>query len=222
MRSVCLRGSREPSAGPQLGMPVGSWRDGSTGRMMAGMDPRQDLVRHYRWLHQFGCNDSHSGNASVREGDTIWITPTGACAETLAVEDIVACRLDGRIGEHASADAPLHIAVYRRNPEAGCVLHSHGPHTVALTLSGADFEPQDFEGQYYFPKVPVLEVNYERYFVDSPERVAEALSSYPIVVVRGHGVFAWGTTINQAYKWSCSLELSAKTAWIARLAGQDH
>ncbi|MGD8498829.1 MAG: class II aldolase/adducin family protein [Chromatiales bacterium] len=183
------------------------------------MDIREELVRHYRWLREHGCNDSHSGNASAREDDTVWITPTGACADALRPEDLVPCRLDGRLGDNASADAPLHIAVYRRNPEAHCVLHSHGPHSVALSLSGADFEPVDFEGQYYFPRVPVLEVPYERYFVDSPERVAEALTRYPVVIVRGHGVYAWGDSIDQAYKWSCSLELSAKTAWIARLTG---
>jgi L-fuculose-phosphate aldolase len=45
------------------------------------------------------------------------------------------------------------------------------------------------------------------------------LTRYPVVIVRGHGVYAWGDSIDQAYKWSCSLELSAKTAWIARLTG---
>ena len=42
------------------------------------MDCKEDLVRHYRWLRQYGNNDSHSGNASTRVGDTLWVTPTGA------------------------------------------------------------------------------------------------------------------------------------------------
>jgi L-fuculose-phosphate aldolase len=37
--------------------------------------------------------------------------------------------------------------------------------------------------------------------------------------VRGHGVYAWGESLNRAYKWTCSLELSARTAHIARLHG---
>ena len=36
---------------------------------------RDDLVQYYRWLREYGYNDSHSGNASVREGDHIWVTP---------------------------------------------------------------------------------------------------------------------------------------------------
>ena len=45
------------------------------------MDPRLDLIRHYRWLRQYGLNDSHSGNISLRSGDDYWISPTGACAD---------------------------------------------------------------------------------------------------------------------------------------------
>jgi L-fuculose-phosphate aldolase len=49
--------------------------------------------------------------------------------------------------------------------------------------------------------------------------VAAALASHRIVVARGHGVYAQAATLNLAYKWTCSLELSAKTALLARLAG---
>jgi L-fuculose-phosphate aldolase len=49
--------------------------------------------------------------------------------------------------------------------------------------------------------------------------VAEVLTEYPIAIVRGHGVYACGKDLNLAYKWTCSLEQSAKTAFIARQAG---
>jgi len=182
-------------------------------------DVREDLVRHYRWLRQFGCNDSHSGNASVRTASGFWVTPTGACADTLRVGDLVACLGDGPCPETASLDAPLHQAVYRGNAGAAAVLHSHGPYTVALTLAGGDFVPVDFEGQYYFPRVPVLRVPFEQYLEKAPGLVADALAAHRIAVVRGHGVYAVGETLNLAYKWTCSLELSAKTAFIARQAG---
>lgn len=183
------------------------------------MDVRQDLIRHYRWLRRFGLNDAHSGNASVRDGTAVWITPTGACADTLEAHDLLRCPLEGPIPFGASQDAPLHLAVYRLNPEAGALLHSHGPHTVALTLDGHDFFPRDFEGRLYFPRVPVLQIFYERYFQESPGRVAETLADHPICVTAGHGVYAQAKNLNLAYKWTSSLELSAKTHLLARLAG---
>jgi len=184
----------------------------------AAADPRSDLVRYYRWLRRYGCNDSHSGNASVRASESLWITPTGACADTLEPEDLVACPLEGPCPDCASLDAPLHQFVYQRQPEAAAVLHSHGPHSVAMSFAGQDFRPADFEGQHYFDRVPVLSVDYAHYLEKAPEAVANALAEHKIAMVRGHGVYAWGDTLNRAYKWTCSLELSAKTFVIARQA----
>ncbi len=182
------------------------------------MDLREQLVNYYRLLRHHGCNDSHSGNLSVRDGERIFVTPTGACADTLTPEELVVCTLDAP-GAGASLDTPLHLAVYRQNPAARAVIHSHGPHAIAITLNGRDFRPPDFEGQLYFPTVPVVTIPFDRYVADSPALVAALLARHPVAVVRGHGVYAWGSDLNQAYKWSCSLELSAKTALLAHLAG---
>jgi L-fuculose-phosphate aldolase len=183
------------------------------------LDPREDLVRHYRWLRQFGINDSHSGNGSVRTDSAIWLTPTGACADALGAGDLIACPIDGPPAQGASLDAPLHLEVYRRNPLANAELHGHGPYTVALTMDGRDFVPADFEGQLYFPKVPVIQIPYRDYVQSSPARIAELLASHPIAVVAGHGAYACAPTLNLAYKWVCSLEHSAKTAFLAARAG---
>ncbi|MFP3874351.1 MAG: class II aldolase/adducin family protein [Thiohalophilus sp.] len=183
------------------------------------MHLKDDLIRHYQWLRQYGINDSHSGNASVREGNTIWLTPTGACADTLEANQLIACDIDGTLGDGASLDARLHVMVYQKNERTRAVLHGHGAHTVALTLNGKDFTPPDFEGHYYFGTVPVLSIAYENYLAEAPEQVSDVLARHKITVVRGHGVYAQAETINLAYKWNCSLELSAQTAWLAQQAG---
>jgi L-fuculose-phosphate aldolase len=179
------------------------------------MDPRLDLIRHYRWLRQYGLNDSHSGNLSVRSDADYWITPTGACADTLEADSLVRCQVDGPPARGASLDAPLHRQVYLGNPRAAVVMHSHGPYSLAMTLAGKDFLPVDFEGQYYFRRIPVLDIPYADYLEQSPAAVAAALVEHPVVVVRGHGVYACAENLNLAYKWTCSLEASARIAWLA-------
>ncbi|TCK18491.1 L-fuculose-phosphate aldolase [Thiogranum longum] len=183
------------------------------------MDIQRDLVRHYRWLRQYGYNDSHSGNASVRDQAQFWVTPTGACADLLEDTQLIQCPVDGKPAEGASLDATLHAQVYRKNPRAGAVLHSHGAYSVAMTLHGEDFVPCDFEGQYYFERIPVISIPYDRYLELAADAVADALAKHKVVVVRGHGVYAAAESINLAYKWTCSLELSAKTCFLARQAG---
>lgn len=183
------------------------------------MDARESLVHYYKLLRQYGLNDSHSGNASVRDGNTVWATPTGCCADTLEPADLVKCNIDGTVGDHASLDAPMHVKVYQKNPAAGAVLHCHNPHTVALTLNGEDFVPPDFEGGYYFKRIPVINAPYSDYVERSAELISNALRDQKAVVYRGHGVYVQGENLNLAYKWASSIELSAKTAWLAKLAG---
>ena len=181
-------------------------------------DPRAELVRYYRWLRRYGYNDSHSGNASIRVGDWFYVTPTGASADALTPEKLIRCPIDGDCPPGASLDAPLHRAVYRTQPAARAMLHSHGAYSVGVSFGGQDFHPADFEGRYYFETVPVLSIDYDRYVDEAPAKVAEALANYPVAIVRGHGVYAWGETLDRAYKWTGSLELSAKTYVIARQA----
>lgn len=184
------------------------------------MNSKDELVQYYRWLRQYGLNDSHSGNASIRLDEAVWITPSGCCADTLSSGDLVECTGDGRLGKGASLDAPLHLAIYRANPRARAMLHSHGPYSVAMTMDNREFRPEDFEGQLYFSRVPVITIPYDQYLAQAPRLVADVLAEYPIAVVRGHGVYACAEDLNLAYKWTCSLELSAKTAFIARQAGK--
>ncbi len=179
---------------------------------------RHELVAYYLRLHDAGLNDSHSGNISGRREQTFWITPGGAGAETLAAADLVKCPVDGPLAAAASLDGALHQAIYRAVPEAGAVIHSHGPYSIAMTLGGGDFVPRDFEGNYYFDTVPVLDIAYDRYTADAPAAVAEKLQKVPVAIVRGHGVYARGRGLDEAYKWSRSLESSARIAWLAQNA----
>lgn len=182
------------------------------------MCTKEKLVEYYSWLRKFGYNDSHSGNASFRDRDTVWITPSGACADTLQASDLVACDLKGVAGANASFDARLHVEVYRRNPEMQAVLHSHGPYTIAMTMDGRDFVPEDFEGRLYFPVVPVHTIPFTDYSEKSPGLVARTLGRHRITVTRGHGVYACGKTLDLAYKWTCSLEHSAKISCLRKQA----
>lgn len=183
------------------------------------MNIQQDLVRHYLWLRQYGYNDSHSGNASCLEGEKFWVTPSGCCADTLLADQLIQCDVNDRPAEKASLDAALHARIYQNNPDSRAVLHSHGAYSVAMTMNGEDFMPQDFEGQYYFDRIPVISIDYNKYLEQSADAVAHALSEHKVVVVRGHGVYATAESINLAYKWTCSFELSAKTCFLAQQAG---
>ena len=184
----------------------------------AGEDPRDVLVRYSQWLRRSGFNDAETGNASVRLGERFWITPSGAGADELRREDLIPCGMDGEIADAASVDAEIHRAIYRARPEAGAVLHSHGPYSVAVSFAGRDFAPSDFEGRRLLGSVPVLSIEPDQHLEEGPARIAEALADYPICAVAGHGVYARGRELKEAYRSTATLELSARIYVIGREA----
>lgn len=180
------------------------------------MSSRTDLIHFYHLLRVYGYNDSHSGNASCRTDESQYlVTPTGACADLLRPEDLIEANVHANPPAGASLDSELHRQVYLANPEANAVLHSHVPYLLAMTMGGTDFIPTDFEGLYYFGHINVINLPHEEVLTGASNEVPKVLKDHPIVVVRGHGAYAQGRDLEQAYKWVCSAELSAKTAWLA-------
>jgi L-fuculose-phosphate aldolase len=183
-----------------------------------GSDARDALLSCLARLRAAGYNDAQIGNASLRDGARFWITPSGAFGDAAGRDDLIACEVDGNCPDTVSLDAPVHREVYRQLPDVGAVLHTHGPHSVAVSFAGRDFEPPDFEGARLLGSVPVLKVARDAHLEQAPAKVAEALGSYPVCILGGHGVYARGETIRDAYRWTTTLELSARIFVIAREA----
>lgn len=99
------------------------------------MTEEELLVLYYRLLRQHGLNDSHSGNGSVRLNNYFAVTKTGACADTIEVNQLVLCNLDDSLPDNASLDACIHRTIYQNLNNCRAVLHSHNPYTIALTLN---------------------------------------------------------------------------------------
>lgn len=89
-------------------------------------------------LHARGYAHATAGNISVRIGDGYLITPTDACLGTLEPQRLAAVDAHGQQtgGDRASKTLALHRRIYEAAPEAGCVIHTHSTHLVALTLAG--------------------------------------------------------------------------------------
>lgn len=101
---------------------------------------REEICRVGRSLFERGYVHATAGNISVRlPGDEGYlITPTDACLGFLDPAALAWVAPDGshRGGATPSKTLALHRRIYEAEPEAGCVLHSHSTHLVALTLQG--------------------------------------------------------------------------------------
>lgn len=96
---------------------------------------RDELVHACRAVASAGLSPGSSGNASVRDGNRILITPTGSSLRRVTPEDISELSLDGT---HLSGPAPtkewaLHVAAYRARPDARAVIHLHSRAATAVS-----------------------------------------------------------------------------------------
>jgi 3-dehydro-4-phosphotetronate decarboxylase len=99
---------------------------------------RQEICRVGRSLFERGYVHSTAGNISVRLPEGFLITPSEACLGFLKPEVLAKVGADGvqMSGERASKTLALHRRIYGADADAGCVIHTHSTHLVALTLTG--------------------------------------------------------------------------------------
>jgi ribulose-5-phosphate 4-epimerase/fuculose-1-phosphate aldolase len=107
-------------------------------------DLRQQIVDLGASLFARRLTFGRTGNLSVRTGDTVLLTPTGASLGTLNADELSVIDTAGRHvdGPRPSKEAFLHAAVYRARPDAGAVVHLHSTYSVAVSCL-ADVDPAD-------------------------------------------------------------------------------
>jgi L-fuculose-phosphate aldolase len=101
---------------------------------------RSALVAAARRLDDLGLNHNASGNAGVRVGNDLLVTPSGLPADQMTPDDMVL--LDGGgTPVHAGQRRPtsewqLHLEILRRRPDVGAIAHTHSPDATAAATLG--------------------------------------------------------------------------------------
>ncbi len=106
-------------------------------------EEREQIAEAARELAASGLVRGTSGNLSLRVGDDVVVTPTGARLGSLRADDVAVIGLDG---EHrwgplrATSELDLHLVAYRDHG-AGAVVHSHPPAATAVSCLELDELP---------------------------------------------------------------------------------
>lgn len=187
----------------------------------ANMDlPRYGLVT-FTW-----------GNVSAidRQRGLVVIKPSGIAYESMTVDDMSVVDLQGHVVEgrwRPSSDTATHLALYRRYPDLGGVVHTHSTHATAWAQAGLAIPALGTpHADYFFGDIPCTralsaqEVD-EAYELNTGQVIIEALGEAnplhtPGIVVYQHGPFAWGKDAHEAVHNAVVMEEVARMAWIAR------
>jgi len=186
----------------------------------------KDIVERFQHvgsaLYQRGLENSHSGNLSVRIGSRLLITRRGSTLGFLEEGDIVETGLeedDSGIAL-ASSEVGVHRAIYQ-GTTAQAVVHTHQIAATALSFIMDEIIPIDVEGSYILRKIPVVECEEGSGSKEMEEKLPPALRDYKIVMLKGHGAFAIGDHLEEAWHYSEGLQNIARIIYMAKNLGVD-
>ena len=164
---------------------------------------------------------SHGGNISVRIGDKLVIKRRGAQLGRLKPHDLVDTYIEKNDSGVALASTELlaHRTIYMKTP-ALAIIHCHPRTAIALSLSRDEIVPIDNEASYLLKKVPVVAEEFASGTIEMANTVADALRQYKIIMLRGHGSFAIGQTLEEAFHWSSTLEEACQIAVWAKIINE--
>jgi len=164
---------------------------------------------------------SHGGNLSIRLGDRVIIKRRGAQLGRLKPHDLIETRLDKNDSGVALASTELlvHRTIYLNTP-ALAICHCHPRTAVAFSFSRDELVPIDNEASYLLKKVPVVMEEFASGTPQMAHKVADALKNYKIIMLRGHGSFATGQTLDEAFHWSSTLEESCQMELAAKIINE--
>jgi L-fuculose-phosphate aldolase len=161
---------------------------------------------------------SHGGNISIRLGDRLIIKRRGAMLGRLREEDLIETGLEKTDSAVmlASTELIVHRAIYLAT-RALAVAHAHPRTAIALSLSREEIVPIDNEASYLLHKVPVVAAEFASGSPELVEKVPAALQQYKIVMLRGHGCFSVGQTLDEAFQWVSCLEEACQIIMAAKV-----
>lgn len=160
-----------------------------------------------RSLFLRGLVSSQSGNLSIRMGDRLIITRRGSNLGALEEKDLIETGINknDRATPMASVELPVHRAIYQHT-QARAIVHAHPTHVTALSLMEKTITSEHLENICALGPVPVIGWGMEVKPGGIPESIAEALKYCRIVAVHGHGSFAVGQLLEEAYNFTTGLE----------------
>lgn len=158
----------------------------------------EELITYSTILYERKLLHATGGNTSVRDGDTVLISQTGAELGHLTREEVVRVDLDGTVleGEAPSKEMGMHLAMYRARPDAGAVIHAHPTfaitHSAMLTEESENCIPP-YTAAFYVRAGRVPLVPYHGSGAHSLHQAVEALApNFHALLLRQHGMLVAG------------------------------
>ena len=190
--------------------------------MKSGQPLRRELAEVARHLHAAGWVANHDGNVTARDGTRTFATPTATSKRLIQERDLIEVDAKGQVvgAGKIFGEIGLHLVVYERRPDVGCVVHAHPPNATAIAASRKNPIERPFIAEALVslgPRIPKL--SYAQPGDAAKQAVAPWCELVDAVLLGNHGVLTWGADPEQALLRMELVEHLAKIAIAAEALG---
>jgi L-fuculose-phosphate aldolase len=166
-----------------------------------------------------------NGNISSRFGDDGFLmTPSGVSKAEVTPNMIVQIDKQGVpvFGGRASTEFKLHLRAYAERPDIGAVVHAHPPYATAFAVAGKALDASALvEMSLTIGDVPVAPFAAQG-TEGVGDSVAPFLAEHDVILLANHGAVAVGRDVKSAFAKLDTLELCAKTLFLAARLSESH
>jgi L-fuculose-phosphate aldolase len=187
-------------------------------------DVRQFLLEISRRMVELGLNRGTSGNASVRDGESFFITPSALPVSVMTPESMVCMDLSCNVlqGGKPSTEWRIHRDLYAARPDIGAVLHAHS--TFATTLACLR---RDVPAVHYMIALAGGDsIRCAPYSVFGEQALSndalEALRDRKACLLANHGMIALGHGLDDALAVAIEVESICEIYWRTLQIGEPH
>ncbi len=183
---------------------------------------RQQLAACYRLFNHLGWTELIYNHISLRVPGPerhFLINPFGlhyseVCASNLVKVDLSGKVLsDSRWGVNAAGFTP-HATLHANVPNAHCVMHTHTTAGMAVASSAAGLTITSFYAAQLGGRVAYHDFEGITVHADEGARLLVNIGNKPAVILRNHGLLAWGPSVPSAFYtlWilqrSCEIQIA--------------
>ena len=186
-------------------------------------DCKKELVAYGEKIARAGLVAGAGGNISARDGDIVWMKPSGFAMDDMAPDDL--CGIDINTGEQIVGDnkptseVNMHLEIYWARPDVMAVFHTHSPWASGVISSGTELKPMFGEFINDLGRVGTVP-----YITPTTEDLADAMGAKAVecdtIFMVNHGVLAVGAVMKQAYYRCLVVEDAAKSLVAATIVGK--
>ncbi|MBN9531429.1 MAG: class II aldolase/adducin family protein [Alphaproteobacteria bacterium] len=186
---------------------------------------RTDLAACYRIFAHLGWTELIYNHITLRLAGPethFLINPFGLHYSEVRASNLVKIDLDGNVVGTSNwpvnpAGFTVHAAIHAGIPGAHCVMHTHTTAGMAVACSRGGLSPSNFYSAQLYGKLAYHDFEGITVHPDEGPRLVANIGDKPAVILRNHGLLAWGESVHRTFAilWllnrACEIQLASQS-----------